>query len=271
LNNNALQGEMPQQLERYELKFTIPFEQIEPISLFAAAYCSLDRYSVAAESGFYSVHNLYLDSPSFLFLRNRRERVPNRFNMRVRSYGDAELPYFLEIKQKLGGVIRKYRAPVHSPDWHCAWSEPGCSAAEEGHSPEQAQNRDLFERLVYSYQVEPKILTQYARKAWVSEIDDYARVTFDTDLRYCERSRWDPTPDEDGAMQHYDLPAVFDPGCSVVLELKCYASAVPLWMVDLIHTFSLKRRAFSKYMFGIYELTAQRGYDPALRVAMAGQ
>jgi hypothetical protein len=270
LNGDGLHGEMPQQIERYELKFTIPFEQIEPISRFAAAYCSLDRYSELAESGFYSVHNLYLDSPGFLFLRNRRERVPNRFNMRVRSYGDAELPYYLEIKQKLGDVIRKYRAPVHSPDWHCAWSEPGWSAADEDHSPEQAQNRDLFERLVYSYQVEPKILTQYARKAWVSEIDDYARVTFDTELRYCERRTWDPAPDAD-LMQHYDLPAVFDPGCSVVLELKCYASAVPLWMVDLIHTFSLKRRAFSKYMFGIYELTAQRGYDPAQRVAMAGQ
>ena len=261
------QQAMPPQLERYELKFTVPLEMVEPISRFAAAYCSLDRYSEAAPEGFYHVHNLYLDSPGLLFLRNRRHRVPNRFNMRVRTYGDEPaLPFFLEIKQRIGGVIRKYRAKVENPDWCRVFAEPGVVAPERGESPAQAANRALFERLVYTYQVEPRILTQYKRKAWVSDVDDYARVTFDVNLRFAERSVWDPLPDE-AMMRHYDSPLVFDPGCTVILELKCYASAVPLWMVDLIHTFSLKRRSFSKYMFGMSELYAARGQGFAPRVA----
>ncbi len=267
MSREKKQQGIPPLLERYELKFTIPYSLIEPISQFAATYCSADQYSARSDDGFYRVNSLYLDTPSFLFLRKRRERAPNRFNMRVRSYGDEPvLPYFLEVKQKLGGVVRKYRAPVRNPDWHRRLSEPGFSAPEEGNSPGQTQNRELFERLIYTYQVEPKILTQYVRKAWVSDIDDYARVTFDIDLRFVERSAWNPVPDQN-LMQHYDLPAVFDPGCSVILELKCYTSAVPLWMVDLIQAFSLRRRRFSKYMFSLTELFATRGYDPAQRVA----
>jgi hypothetical protein len=262
-------GGNPQLLERYELKFTIPFDMIDPISRFASIYCSPDRHSVAVRGGFYRVHNLYLDTPGLLFLRNRRHRVPSRFNMRVRSYGnEPALPFFLEVKQRVGGVIRKYRAPVRNPDWHRVFTEPGSAALERGETPIQVRNRELFERLVLSYQARPWILTQYVRKAWVSDVDDYARVTFDVDLRFAERREWDPVPD-DSAMQHYDLPASFDPGCSVILELKCCASRVPLWMVDLIHTFSLRRRSFSKYMFGMGELLTARVHDPATRVATA--
>jgi hypothetical protein len=55
-----------------------------------------------------------------------------------------------------------------------------------------------------------------------------------------------PVPHE-SAMICCDSQTRFDPGCSVVLELKCYTSFVPLWMVDLIRAFQLKRRGFSKY------------------------
>jgi len=102
---------IPPMLERYEMKFTIPSKMVRPMADYASIYCSQDRYSQQSEGGFYRVNNLYLDSPNYLFLRRRLERVPNRFNMRVRSYGDDPgLPYYLEVKQKAGDVIRKYRA-----------------------------------------------------------------------------------------------------------------------------------------------------------------
>jgi len=112
MRENKQKG-LPPRLDRYELKFGIPAELTEPISDFASVYCSLDKYSEKAEKGFYRVNNLYLDSPGYLFLRKRMEGAENRFNMRVRSYGDDPvMPYFLEIKQKVGGVVRKYRATV---------------------------------------------------------------------------------------------------------------------------------------------------------------
>jgi len=254
-------------LERYEMKFTIPSKMVRPMADYASIYCSQDRYSQQSEGGFYRVNNLYLDSPNYLFLRRRLERVPNRFNMRVRSYGDDPgLPYYLEVKQKAGDVIRKYRAPVTDAQWHKVFSEAGFTSDEPPGSAQQEQSRRLFERLTYSYQVTPKLLTQYVRNAWVSDIDDYARLTFDIDLRFMPRQEWDLVPREE-QMVSYDLETLYNDGCDVILELKCYTSRVPLWMIDLIKRFDLKRRSFSKYLTGAAELFQMHRYHSAPRIA----
>ena len=251
---------LPPVLERYELKFTIPFEYVEPISQFVAPYCSMDKFSTISKNNFYRVNNLYLDSPNFLFLQKRLEGADNRFNMRVRSYGNnPSMPYFIEIKQKKGNIIKKYRAKVEDKDWSKVYSEPGFISRENTNNPQEDRNRKIFERLIFSYNVAPKILTQYVRKAWVSDIDDYARVTFDIDLQYMEENNWNLIPDTN-RLSNYDNVTAFDSGCSVVLELKCYTTSVPYWMIDLIREFNLKRRSFSKYLSGARELFGHHRY-----------
>ncbi|NJL60022.1 MAG: hypothetical protein HC887_10685 [Desulfobacteraceae bacterium] len=54
-------------------------------------------------------------------------------------------------------------------------------------------------------------------------------------------------------MISYDNAAVFDPECNVILELKCYASFVPMWMLDIIRYFDLQRSSFSKYATSVIE------------------
>jgi SPX domain protein involved in polyphosphate accumulation len=262
------QKNLPPLLERYELKFMIPLEMIEPISEFAAVYCSPDKYSLQAESGFYRVNNLYLDSPGYLFLRKRMEGAENRFNMRVRSYGDhPTMPYFLEIKQKTGGVIRKYRTSVTDTEWYKVWTEPGFESREKKDGSSEAKNRALFERMIFTYDVSPKVLTQYVRKAYVSDVDDYARVTFDRNLRFMPETEYNLVPREED-MVPCDAETAFSPGCSVILELKCYTSQVPLWMIDLIRYFDLQRTSFSKYMTGVAEVLGLYRYDTASKVPM---
>jgi len=240
---------------------------VDPICDFVSAYCSLDNYSSQTAHGFYRVNNLYLDSPNYLFLKKRMDGAENRFNMRIRSYGDKpSLPYFLEIKQKIGTIIRKYRALVSNKNFHKAFTEPGFTLREPDDSLAVGANKDRFERLIYSYRVSPKLLTQYLRKAWVSDVDDYARVTFDRDLRYMPESNYNLMPREE-EMVSYDPETLFDPGCSVVLELKCYTLNVPLWMIDLIKYFDLTRRSFSKYMSGALEVLGHHRYDTATRVS----
>ncbi len=260
------QKAIPSLLERYELKYLIPVEMIDPISDFASVYCSPDQYSTSSDTGFYRVNSLYLDSPDYLFLRMRLEGVQNRFNMRVRSYGDdPDVPYFLEIKQKTGGVVRKYRAAETDKEWYRVYTEPGFVGKGEGDG-KNAINKQRFERMVYTYNAAPKILTQYLRKAWVSDVDDYARVTFDTDLKFRSETEYQPVPGG-GCMVSCDHTLAFDPGCSVILELKCYTSRVPLWMIDLIRFFHLQRRSFSKYLTGASELMGLHRYDSASRVS----
>lgn len=258
---------IPPLLERYELKYMIPSGLVEPISDFASVYCSLDEYSLNSNNGFYRVNSLYLDSPSFLFLRMRIEDMDNRINMRVRSYGDhPDIPYFLEIKHKTGNVVRKYRAAVTDRNWFRAYTDPGFYPHEVSRDKNDEASRKMFERLVFAYDASPVILTQYARKAFISDVDDYARITFDRELKFRPEKNYRPVPGK-GQMVSCDHDLAFDPGCDVILELKCYTTRVPVWMLDMIKYFDLRRTSFSKYKTGASELFGLHRYAPASRVS----
>ncbi len=254
----------PPVLERYELKFVIPDTMIGPISDFVSIYCSLDKYSRVADDSFYRVINLYLDTPYFLFLRNRLLRLQNRFNMRIRSYGDTpQARYFLEVKQKNVMIIKKYRGSIPQEDL-VGRSDLIDYIPQSAKSEKELQNIELFQRLMHTYDAGPKVQTQYLRKAYVSDCEEYARVTFDIALKYMAEETFNLTPDPD-RMLSYDISTNFDPACNVILELKCYTSQVPLWMVDCIRTFGLNRRSFSKYATGVSEVLNCYHYDTSSR------
>ena len=251
-------------LERYELKYTIPKDMVGPISAFLEPYCALDKYSERSSDGFYQVNSLYLDTPEYLFLRNRMARIHNRFNMRVRSYTEQPAPpYFLEVKQKCGDVIRKHRARIQDPDLRRVLDPnagPECLGAAD-----DADKAALFRDLVHRFNASPVVMTRYRRKAYFSNCDEYARVTFDAGLRYKQQREYEPLC-LDG-LSPSDVETLFDDGTSVVLELKCFTRYVPLWMVDLIRTFELRRRGFSKYGAGMAQVFRKYEFDDGNRVS----
>jgi hypothetical protein len=263
------QSGIPPVLERYELKFTIPFELVDPISRFVEPYCSLDNYSVKSPDLYYKIQSLYFDTPDYLFLWLRLQKAGNRFNMRVRTYGDhPTLPWFLEIKHKRGDIGRKYRTKIYSENLEELLNSPelmGQNVKDE----KELKNRMLFYRLVQTYNAEPKVLIQYKRKAYISDCEEYARVTFDIQLRAMRQIGYDPTPHEE-ALMPCDFQNIYDEGASVILELKCYTSYVPLWMVDCIRKFGLQRRGFSKYMAGLRQIINSREtyFNPAAKAML---
>lgn len=231
----------PLNLERYELKYLIPLELVDPISRYVETYCHMDYYSQIEKDCFYTINSLYLDSPSLYLMRAKEMAQAYSFNMRIRSYGDGKKgPYFFEIKHKVREFVRKKRAKYMNDDWNTLF---------EGNIPIGVDGlENLMEFLNYRevYNTGPVILTQYRRKAYISEIDDYARVTFDRDLRFQEVFDWTVMPDE-RMMLHYDHPESFgESGACVVLELKC-EKKIPVWFVDLIRRFELMGGSFSKF------------------------
>ncbi len=237
---------MPSLIERYELKYIIPASQVPSIRAFAEVYCKLDHFSEQSSDGYYRVNSLYFDTPDFLFLRNRLAREDNRFNMRLRCYGDSlGNPFFLEIKQKPKGVVRKYRARFDRGDWAEAID------MEKGRDLEQPSQRDrrnaeLFRKTVMTYNAAPVVMTSYRRMAFFSVCDEYARLTFDRDLSFMRQRELNlKIP----ASQHApsDAETHFDSEGDVILELKCHTTQVPYWMLDMIRAFNLQRRGFSKY------------------------
>lgn len=234
----------PLALERYELKYLISVDMVEPISRYVEVYCDLDYFSQISQDLYYKINSLYLDSPSLFLLRSKESANAFSFNMRIRSYGDgSEPPYFFEIKYKLREFVRKRRAKVELSNWHEILESDQIPEFIEG---ESLQNLENFLYMKMSYNVEPAILTQYRRKAYISRTDDYARVTFDRDLKFQEMYDWSVRPD-DRDLSHYDIPELFEnPGRNVILELKC-EKKIPIWMLDLIRHFQLERGSFSKF------------------------
>lgn len=232
-------------LERYELKFVIPYELIDPICDFIKPYCTEDHYSAVSPVGFYGINSLYFDTPTYTFMRNRIVGVEKRFNMRVRTYaGNPDKTYFFEIKNKRGSVVKKIRGVFKGDDWY------ELLEGSYRFQHQLTQNMSEFVRVADLFGAQPQVLTQYERKAFFSHCDHYARVTFDRNLKYTRETTYNIVPQEE-KMTNYDEDKFFMPECNVILELKCNTTSVPLWMVDLIRAFNLERTSFSKYFFAM--------------------
>jgi SPX domain protein involved in polyphosphate accumulation len=244
---------LPPVLERYELKYAIPKKLVEPISDFISLYCSLDFHSESAkpDNYFYAVNSLYFDTPQHEFYKQRVSGQAHRINMRTRAYGDGDRPpYFLEIKQRLGipGVVRKYRATASAQEWPQLLIDPGFCIAETGSAKERL-NKELFLRLAIGHAIEPKILTKYRRRAFFSTVDEYVRVTLDTNMQYRRQDHYNLLSTH--GMTNYDNETIYAVNtasdANVVLEIKCNVGEVPQWVLSLVQRFELKQQAFSKY------------------------
>ena len=260
-----LGGAYLSKLDRYELKYIIPYEMVEPMTDFLMTYCSLDYHSQTAPNHFYQVNSLYFDTPNLTFATNRLYVRSPRFNMRSRAYGDGtKPPYFLEIKVKDGNVVNKYRAKVDDSEWPHMFTDLNYRTNLQGDSGE-LKNKELFYRTAMKYNASPRIYTQYKRRAFVSEVDEYVRVTMDIDMKCFLDDQYTLIHDEKRLI-NYDSELVYvkdsnrPNGSNVVLELKCYPHQVPLWLLDLIKTFQLTRTSFSKYLASLQTAIS---YDPA--------
>lgn len=236
-------------IERHELKYAVPASAVERISEFIAPYCSLDHFSSLTPDNTYLVNSLYFDTRSLEFLKQRLYGKDGRFNVRVRCYGrDGDPPYFLEIKQKLGVLSKKYRATAGQNEWPAILLDPNFRISEDKSEKERIA-LERFLRIATTYAVGPQLLTQYTRRAFFSTVDEYARVTLDMKMKYRAQNHHSLAPGDD--MVSYDNETIYAKDMYadgvVILELKSNIGEVPMWMIDLITKFELKQQGFSKY------------------------
>ncbi len=246
-------------LERFELKYHIPLSWADRIGRFIAPYCEEDYYSRITPGGFYWITNLYLDSPHWTFLNWKKARLLDRFNMRVRTYGEHPDPqgvFHFEVKRKIRNVCFKSRATIKGVSPEFVFKNPKESWPVRTEREQQYLEEYLYK--VNTFNARPRLLTQYKRRAWFSTTEEYSRVTIDTSMRFREENGFDYTVDPH-YMSSTGLPRFFNPGCDAVLELKCPCAQVPYWMIDLIRALNLKQSGFSK--FGNAAAEWQRLYE----------
>ena len=106
------------ELDRFEAKYIIPRQVVEPIKAFIKPYCEMDKNCEAA-GGRYFINTLQMDSPSLSLHYAKEWEAAHRFKLRVRTYGKpaGKAPVFLEIKRKYFERVIKSRACIPFSEW----------------------------------------------------------------------------------------------------------------------------------------------------------
>ena len=227
------------EISRYEFKYLLTPGEVPEVRRFLLRYCTPDDNARGLE--WYGIESLYLDTPDYRFFRASAQKEYNRLKLRVRAYANGGGPVKFEIKRRAGDLVTKRSLLVPRPAWE-RFAVSG-TAAE-------------FAFLVENFHAAPKLLVHYERQAFHSVVDDYVRVTFDRRIR-CQATReWSL----DGAPQAWHAVDRNRDSSSYVLEVK-FQLAAPAWLRDMVATFGLERRGFSKYVRGVRQ--AVFGQEPA--------
>ena len=226
-------------IERYELKYRLPPALAPRVRQAILPFCRPDS---ASARGAYMISSLYLETPRHDFYHQTRDEEARRFKLRIRRYTTG--PYFIECKRRYKDVISKIRVAVPADAYPDVILSPG--GTKWARTERDRANLEEFIRRMRTWGAEPTCVVRYAREAFVSEVDDYGRVTFDYELCGRHTTSWHVPMNEPGWTPVDSGLRFAMPFSGVVLELKC-TTAVPLWMSDIVHRFGLIRTGFSKF------------------------
>jgi SPX domain protein involved in polyphosphate accumulation len=235
-------------IKRYEFKYLIPERLVPAIRAVALTTSRIDEY--AGDDGTYRIRSLYFDTDRFdLYWANDREQA-DRFKVRARSYPGKNSPVFLEVKRRVHDVIIKTRGAVAASEWREVLR--GSAAARAHVLPGAQAAVDRFLSVLCRHHLRPVIVVEYEREAYVSDVDAYARLTFDRKVVAQPRETVDleAGPHLWRAIDNPVRTWTPEPVC--VLELK-FERRPPAWMVSMVRRLELVRRSFSKYCYGVAE------------------
>lgn len=219
---------------RYETKFLLDRIQYEAMKKAIADRTVPDRY--CADGSFYTICNIYYDTPDNELIRRSLSRPTYKEKLRLRSYGTPKpgTEVFLEIKKKYDHIVNKRRTVIGL--------ESARMLTEHRIKPEHLAfaNEQVLNELYYfvnTYPVQPKVYLAYDRQAYAGAEDSELRITFDTNIR----------------TRRYDLGLEYgDYGRSLLnegiwlMEIKC-AGAMPLWLTRVLSENGIHKTSFSKY------------------------
>jgi hypothetical protein len=235
-------------LERLELKYLVDEATAARVRRQIAPWCGPDPHAASAGgAGSYPITSLYLDTPALAFHRAKERGDPERFKLRVRRYRGLAA-HCLELKRRSSDVVEKTRALVDCEGLREAAHGLGKPRDD---TPEARRFVERYAGLMLATGAEPALLVRYDREAWTSEVDSYARVTFDGHLEFQRCCEWTLEGRPDAWCELEDSLVEGAPRPLVVLEIKC-GTRVPAWLVDVIRGNELRRDSVSKYSIGIY-------------------
>ncbi|MNI46810.1 VTC domain protein [compost metagenome] len=219
---------------RYENKYLFDNEAYHKLYNELLEYMELDDYNKQHE--FYSITNLYYDTPSNTLIRNSLSKPKYKEKLRLRAYGvpNEDSKVYLEIKKKVFGLVNKRRTSLklnEAYDFVRTGIPPECK---------DYMNKQVVEEIKYflsCYDLKPMVYLSYDRKALFCKENRDLRITFDTNIR----SRRYDLKMEHGT--HGDL--LMEPG-QWLMEVKA-EKTIPVWLSKMLSEHQMYRTSFSKY------------------------
>ena len=213
--------------QRHEIKYLVNSRQR---ALLEQAFRSRMVPDPHGES---TICNIYYDTPDYRLIRHSLEGPVYKEKLRMRSYGtvspDDEV--FLELKKKYKGVVYKRRIALQ--EWEASSYMAGWRAL-----PQDSQiGREIAYFRSFYQPLRPMVYLCYDRCAYFSTEDAQLRATFDANIRW-------RTEDVSLTAPAGGQP-LLQPWQSL-FEIKT-ASAIPLWLVELLDAGQIRKASFSKY------------------------
>ncbi|PTO39436.1 molecular chaperone [Enterococcus mundtii] len=214
--------------QRKETKYLIPMTQ------FDSFVADLKKQMQIDEHGLHTILSLYFDTPDDRFITNSMTKPKYKEKFRVRSYGvpnDTSM-VFLEIKKKINGIVYKRRLPLTYSSYR-QWLDKRYFPKSE-HEQIQQEVNWLFKR---NPDLSPKTMIIYERISLFGKSDPDFRVTFDQHIRFRSTNLDLSVTGEE---------TLVAPEIGVLMEVKALG-AYPLWFVELLNDYQLRKGSFSKY------------------------
>ncbi len=219
---------------RYENKYLLTDAAYRKLLLQLLEYMELDDYNKQHE--FYSITNLYYDTPSNTIIRHSLSKPKYKEKLRLRAYGtpSADAKVYLEIKKKVFGLVNKRRTALKLNE---AYDFVRTGVQPE---PQSYMNQQVIREISYlmsQYDLHPAVYLSYDRKALFSKENRDLRITFDTNI-VCRRHELQLEKGSYGEQ-------LLEPG-QWLMEVKA-ENTIPLWLSRLLSENGMYRTGFSKY------------------------
>lgn len=226
---------------KYEFKYIVPLNKLEPLREEIRPYVKLDPYAEGIGGGEYTVRSIYYDTLNFDYFWEKVDGYKIRKKIRIRGYNEPTGSdiVFMEIKRKLKEPIEKDRERVTFEVMKRLMAGEGGKAYGDREDDHGVNGAGKFLYHVYRNNLKPVILVAYEREAYFDRFMGEVRVTIDKNLRCIPYPGLDDLYNEDKTRPA--LPSRF------IFEVK-FRGQFPSWLRPVTARLGMIRRSASKYV-----------------------
>ncbi|HOV99803.1 MAG TPA: polyphosphate polymerase domain-containing protein [Bacteroidota bacterium] len=191
----------------------------------------------------YNIASTYFDNSEWMCYLNHISKVEPRYKLRFRQYGDHEGFFkkgFLEIKEKDALYTYKRRFRIHE-DWIEDLSNENViegildlnAASVSSSFPHTYQ---VIKHKIESDSLAPILRVEYDRISF-EKSNPFLRITFDSKMKYQKYHE----RGQDSVSFNNEF---------MIMEVKTIEEK-PEWLIELFRRYSIRKKSFSKYAFGV--------------------